>query len=155
MEKFGGISQTEYLQQSNNSLLTIAQIETKEALENVDAIAKVPGIDVLFVGPFDLGNNIGHPILSAGMHDELKAAIAKIQEAAKANEKSTGIFSTSGEQAREFADQGFNMVSVITDLPALSTFMTASLKAAQGSYMHSAANLGKEAASGLSKIAGR
>lgn len=45
------------------------------------------------------------------MHDELKEAIAKIQQAAKENEKSTGIYSTTGDQAREFADQGFNMVS--------------------------------------------
>lgn len=68
-------------------------------------------MDVLFVGPFDLGNNIGHPILTGTMHDELKEAIAKIQRAAKENGKSTGIYSTSGDQAREFADQGFNMVS--------------------------------------------
>ena len=45
------------------------------------------------------------------MHDELKEAIAKIHRAAKENEKSSGIYSTSGDQAREFADQGFNMVS--------------------------------------------
>ena len=45
------------------------------------------------------------------MHDELKKAIAKIQRAAKENEKSSGIYATSGDQAREFADQGFNMVS--------------------------------------------
>jgi len=76
----------------------------------VDAIAKVPGIDVLFVGPFDLGNNIGHPILDGTFHDELNEAIAKIQRAAKENHKSSGIYSTSGEQARGFADQGFNMV---------------------------------------------
>ena len=68
MEKFGGPSQTEYLQQANDALVTIVQIETKEALEEVgsfhrtkttdetklkeqvDAIAKVPGIDCLFVG---------------------------------------------------------------------------------------------------------
>jgi len=75
----------------------------------------VPGIDVLFVGPFDLGNNIGHPILSGTMHDELKEAIAKIQRAAKENNKSTGIYSTSGDQAREFADQGFNMVCALSD----------------------------------------
>ena len=45
------------------------------------------------------------------MHGELKQAIAKIQRAAKENEKSSGIYATSGDQAREFADQGFNMVS--------------------------------------------
>ena len=44
------------------------------------------------------------------MHPELKEAIAKIMRAAKENKKSTGIYATSGEQARSFADQGFNMV---------------------------------------------
>lgn len=39
MEKFGGLSQTEYLQQANDSLVTIVQIETKEALENVGILS--------------------------------------------------------------------------------------------------------------------
>ena len=78
----------------------------------VDAIAKVPGVDCLFVGPFDLGNSIGHSITNGTMHYELKEAILKTQQAAKANGKSSGIYSTSGEQAREFAEQGFNMVSL-------------------------------------------
>ena len=63
------------------------------------------------MGPFDLGINIGHPIVDGTIHDELKNAITKIQQAAKGNEKSSGIYATSGDQAREFADQGFNMVS--------------------------------------------
>lgn len=46
---------TEYLQQANDALLTMVQIETREALEVVDEIAAVDGIDVLFIGPFDLG----------------------------------------------------------------------------------------------------
>lgn len=65
----------------------------------------------MFVGPFDLGNNIGHPIVDGTMHGELKEAIAKVLRAAKDNEKSSGIYCTSGDQAREYADQGFNMVS--------------------------------------------
>ena len=81
----------------------------------MDEIASVPGIDVLFVGPYDLGNNIGHPILDGTMHEDLKQAIAKIQKAAKDHDKSTGMFCTSGEQARTFADQGFNMVSLELD----------------------------------------
>lgn len=134
--------------------MTIVQIETKEALENVEAIAKVPGIDVLFVGPFDLGNNIGHSIDNGTMHDELKEAIAKIQRAAKENKKSSGIYATSGDQAREFADQGFNMVSVMTDMVALPTHMTSALTTARGSYVHSALNMGKGAMSGLAKMTG-
>ena len=71
----------------------------------------IAGIDVLFVGPFDLGNSIGHPIIDGTMHNELKEAITKIQRVAKENKKSSGIYSMSGDQARDFADQGFNMVS--------------------------------------------
>lgn len=58
---FKGVSSSaEYLQQANDALLTIVQIETKEALANVEEIAAVDGIDVLFIGPFDLGNNVSH-----------------------------------------------------------------------------------------------
>jgi 4-hydroxy-2-oxoheptanedioate aldolase len=45
------------------------------------------------------------------MDPELKEAIALIQKSAKEHNKSTGIYATSGEQARQFADQGFHMVS--------------------------------------------
>lgn len=47
---------TEYLQQANDALLTMVQIETKDALDAVEEIAAVDGVDVLFIGPFDLGN---------------------------------------------------------------------------------------------------
>ena len=60
--------------------------------------------------PFDLGNNIGHSILGSDMDEELKLSIAKILKAAQENGKSSGIYATSGDQAREFSDQGFNMV---------------------------------------------
>lgn len=52
---------TQYLQQANDSLLTIVQIETREALESIDEIAAVDGIDVLFIGPFDLGKAPEYP----------------------------------------------------------------------------------------------
>ncbi|KAL8903091.1 MAG: hypothetical protein Q9171_007517 [Xanthocarpia ochracea] len=143
MEKFGGVTQTEYLQQANNNLLTIVQIETQDALQNVEEIAKVPGIDVLFCGPFDLGNNIGHPILDGTMHDELKEAVRKIQKAAKDNLKASGIYATSGDQAREYADQGFQMVSCATDAASLPASLQSALTSARGSYAHSALNMAK------------
>lgn len=56
MERFHPApTMTEYLQQANSTLLTMVQIETQEALDNVAEIAAVDGIDVLFIGPFDLG----------------------------------------------------------------------------------------------------
>jgi 4-hydroxy-2-oxoheptanedioate aldolase len=49
----GKLTGYEYMTNANDNLLTIVQIETKEAFENVEAIAAVPGIDVLFVGPWE------------------------------------------------------------------------------------------------------
>jgi 4-hydroxy-2-oxoheptanedioate aldolase len=110
MGNFNNVSISEYLQQANDALITIVQIETKEALDTVEQIATVPGVDVLLIGPFDLGNNIGRPILDGNMHEELHAAIDRIHNAAQKNGRATGIYCTSGEQAKEYADKGFNMV---------------------------------------------
>ncbi|KAI9734141.1 MAG: hypothetical protein M1818_006654 [Claussenomyces sp. TS43310] len=105
MERFHpDLTSSDYLKQANDALLTIVQIETKDGLANVDAIARVPGVDVLFVGPFDLGNNIGHPIVDGVMHDDLQAAIKKVLDTAIATGKKAGIFCTSGEQAKGYAD---------------------------------------------------
>jgi len=136
MEKFHtttSITSTEYLDQANSSLLTIAQIETAEALADVEAIAAIPGIDILFVGPFDLGNNIGHPILDGKMHDNLHAAIDRVLKASINAGKKAGIFCTSGEQAKKYADMGFQMISAATDMFVLPMGLAASLAAAKGS----------------------
>lgn len=110
----------EYLAQANSSLITAVQIETKAALENVKEIAAVPGVDVLFIGPFDLGLNIGHPISGSGVMDkELVDAIELIHATATAVGKLSGIYCDSGEQAKEAADRGFRMINVITDMIAL------------------------------------
>lgn len=121
---------TEYLQQANDSLLTMVQIETREALDAVEDIA--PLVDVLFVGPFDLGNNIGHPILDGAVAPELDAAIARVLRACRAAGKWCGIYCTSGEQARAYADSGFHMISVATDIVALEAVMAETLAKARG-----------------------
>jgi 4-hydroxy-2-oxoheptanedioate aldolase len=79
-------------------------------MAQVEAIAKVEGIDVLLVGPYDLGNNLHHPITTGEPNEELKAAIEKIRKAAIAAGKKAGIYCISGDQARKYADQGFHMV---------------------------------------------
>ena len=76
----------------------------------VEEIAKVEGIDVLFVGPYDLGNNILHPITTGEPDEELRAAVERVRKVATEAGKKTGIYCISGEQGRKYADQGFNMV---------------------------------------------
>lgn len=133
MERFSrDLTSSQYLQQANDALLTCVQIETKEALENVEGIANVKGIDVLFVGPFDLGNNIGRPVINGVMHEELQAAIAKVQEVAEKAGKKSGIFCTSGEQGKKYADFGFDMVNVATDMMIMPTALGQALAVARG-----------------------
>ncbi|GAD98362.1 HpcH/HpaI aldolase/citrate lyase family protein [Paecilomyces variotii No. 5] len=131
MGSTGNVTGVEYLQQANDALLTIVQIETKEALDNVEEIAKVPGIDVLFVGPWDLGNNIGRPVLGA-FHDDLSAAIERIRKAAADAGKRSGIYCVGGEAAKKYADQGFHMISVVADAVALPSYLSNALETAQG-----------------------
>ncbi|OJJ42132.1 hypothetical protein ASPZODRAFT_2122782 [Penicilliopsis zonata CBS 506.65] len=113
------LSGKEYLEQANSSLVIAVQIETKSALDNVKEIAKVPGIDVLFVGPFDLGVSIGHPIVRGQMDETLVGAIQSVQEAAQAAGIAAGIYCDSGEDAKAWASKGFLMNSVVTDMIGL------------------------------------
>ncbi|KAK3623596.1 hypothetical protein LTR22_024324 [Elasticomyces elasticus] len=138
MEKFHPeLTQVQYFQQSNSATLVVLQIETREALENVEAIAAVEGVDCLLVGPHDLGNSIGHPVLKAPEYDpELEEAIAKINDAAHKAGKWTAIYCGSGEQARKYADLGFDMVNTMNDVVALKSAFGGAVEAAQGSYLH-------------------
>jgi 4-hydroxy-2-oxoheptanedioate aldolase len=134
MERFSPIpSMTEYLQKANDSLVTMVQIETQEALDAIEEIAAVPGIDVLFVGPFDLGNNIGHPILDGVMKPELEQAIDRILEATHKAGKKAGFFASSAEQAKKYGEKGFDMISAALDATLLQSSIAVSLATARGS----------------------
>lgn len=83
----------------------------------MEEIAKVDGIDVLFVGPWDLSNAIGHPIVDGKFSPELEDAIEKIRKAAQDAGKKSGIYCPNGDSARRFADKGFQMVRRTTLFP--------------------------------------
>ena len=82
-------------------------------------MAAVPGIDVLFIGPFDLGVSIGHPIVGGKMDQVLLDAIVSIQKAAQGAGIASGIYCDSGIDAKYWASQGFLMNSICTDMIAL------------------------------------
>ncbi|KAJ4296530.1 hypothetical protein N0V90_006575 [Kalmusia sp. IMI 367209] len=130
-QAFSNDTLTTYLQNANDALLTIVQIETKSALECVQEIAAVPGVDCLLIGPFDLGNNIGRPILGE-MHQELKDAIERIKEAAHKEGKKVGIYCTSAEQAKSCAERGFDLISIANDRGAITDYFSQTLAIAGG-----------------------
>jgi len=73
----------------NDTTLLILMVESKAALENIEAIAAVPGVDVIHIGTNDLSTDLGRPGELA--HPDVIAAIGRVAKACKANGKFTGV----------------------------------------------------------------
>lgn len=128
------LSMAEYYRDSNKSLLVIVQIETASALEQVKEIAAVDGIDVLFVGPSDLGNSIGYPMVLNNMEHppRLDEAIDKINKAAHDAGKCSAMYCGGGEDGKVYNEKGFNMISVATDVMLLKQYAAQHVATASG-----------------------
>lgn len=98
----------DYLAGGVDELLLICQIENAEGVENVAEIAAVAGVDMLFIGPFDLSASLGH--LGAPDHPEVRAAIARGEAAAKAAGKLTGIIPTPERDGPSLFAAGYDLV---------------------------------------------
>jgi 2-keto-3-deoxy-L-rhamnonate aldolase RhmA len=103
----------EAIEHSRERIVGIAQIESPEAVEAVEEIAAVPGIDVLFVGPSDLSYSMG--MFREFEDPTFRDAIVRVNEAARAANKTTGIFLTSADQVAPAIADGFQMLALGTD----------------------------------------
>ena len=83
-------------------------VETADAIENIDEIARVPGIDLLVPAQFDLSTDLG--ISGQFDHPDFKAAIAKVEQAAKANGIALGNVALSQEQADGLLARGYRLI---------------------------------------------
>ena len=102
-----------YFAHANESLLTIVQIETREAVANVEAIAQTEGVDVLFVGPLDLSVNLGIPQQYA--HPDFHAAITRVIAAARSAGKAAGTLLASVDQLTPAVADGYTFLAVGSD----------------------------------------
>jgi 4-hydroxy-2-oxoheptanedioate aldolase len=119
---YGG---ADYSARANETVLTMAQIETRKGFENMDAIAKTPGLDMLFVGPSDLGLSLGTTDGRANpMDKDTQAAIEKILATAHGAGLTAGIFGTTTEFAKAMFAKGFDLVTVTTDATMLGAGKT-------------------------------
>jgi 2-dehydro-3-deoxyglucarate aldolase/4-hydroxy-2-oxoheptanedioate aldolase len=94
--------------------LLIAQIETERGLENLDAIAAVEGIDVLWIGQYDLTNFLGIP--GQGDHPKYLDAVRRVLDAVRRHGKAAGFLAMDVEQGRALLAQGFRMLAYGGDL---------------------------------------
>jgi 4-hydroxy-2-oxoheptanedioate aldolase len=88
-------------------LMAVIQIETEEALKNVEAIVAVPGVSAIFIGPADLSLSMGYAMNAA----EVEASIQRILQAARARKMPIGI-TTDADTVERRLKEGFNFVTV-------------------------------------------
>jgi 4-hydroxy-2-oxoheptanedioate aldolase len=114
--RFGRVK--DYPQRAQDEMCVLVQLETRTALQNLESIAAVDGVDGLFIGPSDLAadfghlGNSGHPTVRAGIDD----AIMRIRKAGKV----AGILAPVEADARHWLELGCQFVAVGSDLGLLA-----------------------------------
>ena len=126
---YGG---ADYFEHANRTIVTLAMIETREALENLDDIMTADGLDAVFIGPSDLSISLGFAPTMEPAEKELVSAIDAVLDAANRHGVKAGIFCTTGAVARRWFDQGFHFVAIGSDTRFLAAAAQAEIKAARG-----------------------
>jgi 4-hydroxy-2-oxoheptanedioate aldolase len=119
----------DYTDHANATIVTMAMIETHEALENLEQILSVPGLDAVFVGPSDLGQSLGHGPGTDRSELELVEAINGVLAAAREHGLAAGIFTGSPEYASRMAGKGFQFVTISSDVRLMASAAASAMAA--------------------------
>jgi 4-hydroxy-2-oxoheptanedioate aldolase len=120
---YGG---ADYHMKANDIVLAFGMIETQEALDNLDEIMSVKGLDAIYVGPSDLSISLGHNPGGDKPDEWMMAALKKILDACKRHKVQPGIHCGAPEYAKKMIAMGFTFVTVGGD----SRFLTMGAQAA-------------------------
>ena len=101
---------------ANAQTSCVVMIESAVALDRVEAIAAVPGVSQLFIGPYDLSLSLGTTVEGLLADDSRESAVARIAAAAKANDLTVGAYGGSPDLANRFRAYGISCLVVATDL---------------------------------------
>jgi len=105
----------DYQAHANAEIVTLAMIETREAMANLDEIAATPGLDGLYIGPSDLSMAHGSAPVLDHFDGPIVPLIARIREAAHAAGKVAGLHGSSAKYAIRMLSEGFDMVTPTSD----------------------------------------
>jgi 4-hydroxy-2-oxoheptanedioate aldolase len=109
---------------ANQELLTIAMVETKESVANIDQVASVEGLDAIFVGSGDLRLSLTGSVSPDSGQDEMEEALSLILASCKTHNLVPGIFSTSVADATAMMRKGFRFITLKSDSMILSEYAT-------------------------------
>lgn len=105
----------DYLEHADRQIITMAMIETAEAVENLDEILSVPGLDAIYIGPADLSQSLGGMERTDLTEPRLVAVLDRILETAKKHSVVAGIYCASPQYAARMVDRGAQFVTVLSD----------------------------------------
>ena len=120
---------SDYLKEANKMHVTIAMVETREALAALDDILAVDGIDGVLVGPSDLSialSNGGHVDQT---HADVFAALEHVLKRCRHHKKAATVFTPNGQVAHKLAKDGFDLLSIGTDIMQLRAGAKAAIEA--------------------------
>ena len=117
----------EYFAKSNEKLMLIPQCETVEALEQIEEIAALPGVDGIFIGPFDLSTTMGIP--GQFTNPEFLAAEQRVKKACEAAGKPCYILSMTEEEGSRLLNEGYAGVAHSLDFAMFTDAYTKTVKA--------------------------
>jgi 4-hydroxy-2-oxoheptanedioate aldolase len=114
--RFGRVK--DYFARAEEEMCVIVQLESREALGNLEAIAAVEGVDGLFIGPSDLSADLGH--LGNAGHPEVQAAIEDAIQRIRASGKAAGFLTGDEKLARRYIELGCVVAAVGADIAILA-----------------------------------
>lgn len=112
--EYTNINKKEFFNRSNKDIFTVAHIEGKKGINNLDEILEVEELDVLFIGPYDLSQSMGIPgeIRSSKLIDKMEEVVEKCLE----NDKVVGTFAEEVDMARKWMKAGVNYLAYSVDV---------------------------------------
>lgn len=115
--RYGVVPMTEYLAHANGEVLVGVMVEGSEGLRNLPEILEVEGIDLFFVGPYDLSQSVGLP--GQVRAPEVRDRVVEIVGAVKGADAVVGIYADTPEDAHHWRDIGVQFVAIGVDLRIL------------------------------------
>ncbi|CAI7604147.1 unnamed protein product [Penicillium manginii] len=119
-----GLTTPEYMKSANETIVTMIQIETRAGVENVEEIAAVDGVDMIFIGPNDLAQSLLGYTPARGDEPEFVAAVDKIINAARKHGKWAARMVNNGTTAKE-ARERYDTVAITGDTKAIQNWYMA------------------------------
>ena len=119
---------SDYYQHANKNIVSLAMIETKQAVENLDEILSVPHLTGIYIGPADMSSSYGLPPKFDVREDPVFSNIKMIAKKAKEKGKIAGIHNGSVKYMKEMMQYGFQFTTLLSDFRMMTSNAESLLK---------------------------